>query len=56
MPKYVVVETPTTEEFDSYKSALAEATSYYREGEEITIYEVTKKFAPTKVVFEEEEF
>ena len=55
MPKFIVVEVPTTETFSSYEEALEEAASCHSDGEEVAIYEVVSRFVPTKVVFQREE-
>ena len=57
MSKFIVVEAhvTTTEIYSSYEEALKEAESCHTDGEEVAIYEVTKKFTPTKVVFQKEE-
>jgi hypothetical protein len=55
MTKFLVVEESTSEEFPSYEAALSKASTYHQEGEDVVIYEVTKKYLPTKVVFQEEE-
>ena len=55
MPKFIVVEVPTTEAFSSYEEAVEEAASCHSDGEEVAIYEVVSKFLPTKVVFQREE-
>ena len=54
MSKFIVVEPFTTEEFPSYEEALSLASDCHQADEEVAIYEVTKKYLPTTVVFKEE--
>jgi hypothetical protein len=54
MAKFVVVEVFSSEEFPSYEEAFSIADVRLQEGEDVAIYEVTKKYLPTKVAFKEE--
>ena len=52
MSKFVIVEDYSTEIYETLESAEGVLEKRLREGEEITLYEVTSKHVPSRLVFE----